>query len=96
MIVNAYAYFDKKARLYSVPFFAQNDEFAKREFARCIFESQGKFSPLADYDLYKVGTFSTHGGLLLSCDLEYLTDYLGAKSILDDYVQKVGDSDEQA
>lgn len=96
MIVNAYAYFDKKARLYGVPFFCQNDEFAKREFARCIFDAQDKFSPIVDYDLYKVGTFSTDTGVLIPVDEEYIIDYYGAKSILDDFVQKVGGIDAQA
>ena len=55
MMVKAYSVFDKAAGTYATPFFAPNDDVAKRNFRYSLKKLDDLF--IADMELYLVGAF---------------------------------------
>lgn len=58
MIMNVYAIYDTQAKVFSHPFFAVNDDVAKRMFAGAVNDSGTQFYqyPLA-FSLFGLGTY---------------------------------------
>lgn len=64
MIVNMYAFFDKKATVYSVPFFFNHDVYAFRaasEIAKDPGTPMGRHP--SDFDLVRLGVFNDSNGM---------------------------------
>lgn len=65
MIIKVYSVFDKTAETYATPFFAPNDEVAKRNFRYSLKKLDDMF--ISDLVLFCVGAFHIGMGRLL-CD----------------------------
>lgn len=64
-----YVIYDRIASLYAVPFVQVNDACAKRQFNSMVSQNPG--SP-TDYELYKLGSWSTDGHLVAFEKPEFL------------------------
>ena len=64
MTINAYSVFDKSAGTFSTPFFAPNDEVAKRNFRYSLKKLDDMF--VTDLELYSIGEFDIEDGFFLS------------------------------
>lgn len=62
MTLNIYSVFDNKAGIYARPFFARDDAEAIRAFAYNGKTDNFMKSNLADYDLFKLGSFDDLSG----------------------------------
>lgn len=67
--MSVYTCFDSKADIHSPPFFAPNDDYAKRDFAMMVNDpkSQANFSP-GDFTLFRVGDWFASKGYLEAHD----------------------------
>ncbi len=66
--MNAYSVFDKTAESFAVPFFAPNDEVAKRNFRFSLKKLDDLF--VVDLQLYRIGAFDNVNGM-------FVNDYTG-------------------
>lgn len=63
----AYAIYDSKARVYTVPFFCQNDEVAGRNFASAVNDHNTQFGKYPeDFSLHCIGSYDDELGELKS------------------------------
>lgn len=79
MITNVYSIKDLKVG-YEPPFLAQNDEIAIRQFHSAakygpVEQNRFKQNPM-DYELYKIGYFSSETGKI-SSEVKYITNLAG-------------------
>lgn len=79
MKMYAYSVFDRTAGNYATPFFAVNDEVAKRNFRYSLKRLDDLF--IADLDLYcigsfdnDIGTFSNLGDHKVDCGIDVFTE----------------------
>lgn len=66
---NIYTIRDQKAKCYNRPFFLKEDGEAEREFDRLVNDKSSFINQYPDdYDLYKVGTWNDHDGVIVPLD----------------------------
>lgn len=64
MTIKAYSVFDKTAGTFSTPFFAPNDDVAKRNFRFSLKKLDDMF--VTDLELFLIGEFDIEDGFFLS------------------------------
>ena len=72
MTIFAYSVFDKRAGTYSTPFFAPNDEVAKRNFRYSLKKLDDLF--IIDLELFLIGEFDVEDGFFLSGVASHIID----------------------
>lgn len=72
MTISAYSIFDKTAGTYATPFFAPNDEVAKRNFRYSLKKLDDMF--IIDLELYLIGEFDIEDGFFLSGVASHIID----------------------
>lgn len=64
-----YSIYDRKANCYNIPFFAQTDGVAVRNFQDLVSDSRSTvYRYPDDFSLYKVGEFNETSGALITLD----------------------------
>lgn len=85
MIYYSYSIKDTKAGAFGIPFFAQNDDLAKRQFMLAI--RQGGAAMMnafpADFELWKNGIFTDDVGTVNGNQPEYMMNGQDAKNIME-------------
>lgn len=74
MLYNIYSIFDKKAKIYSEPFLAQNEAVALRRFNYLMLNSQ---MIACDCELYYLGSFDNSTGIVNSVEPDFVCNYEG-------------------
>lgn len=86
MILPAYSVFDKTAETFATPFFAPNDEVAKRNFRYSLKRLDDMF--VTDLELFCVGSFDNElGHFDVHADEVYLVD-TGANVLSEREIEK--------
>ena len=85
MIYYSYSIKDTKAGAFGIPFFAQNDDLAKRPFMLAVREGGAAMMHAfpADFELWKNGVFSDDVGTVNGGQPEYMMNGQDAKSIME-------------
>ena len=80
MIYYSYSIKDTKAGAFGIPFFAQNDDLAKRQFMLAVREGGAAMMHAfpADFELWKNGVGTVNGG-----QPEYMMNGQDAKSMME-------------
>lgn len=72
MKFHIYSIFDRKAKIYSEPFLAQNESVAKRKF---FYLMSNATMVASDCELWYLGDFDNESGLITFDSISFVCDY---------------------
>lgn len=91
MKLGAYSIFDKKADVYSKPFFVGQDGEASRMFIDLVNDSKTTLHRHPeDYSLYRIGEFNDNSGEIIKCLPKHITNATTVKKSETNLFEDIG------